>query len=93
MAKLIYSMIPSLDGYGEASEGDLGTGAGDEEVTLWTNDVLVAARRIYRSVGFTLRDQASHHSFGHNLVGQNWTLRLGEDSTARRAEPAGRPPG
>ena len=27
MAKLIYSMITSLDGYAEAAEGDLGTGA------------------------------------------------------------------
>lgn len=28
MAKLIYSMITSLDGYAEAAEGDLGTGRG-----------------------------------------------------------------
>ncbi|MBP2370434.1 dihydrofolate reductase family protein [Pseudonocardia parietis] len=32
MAELIYSMITSLDGYAEAAEGDLGTGADDEEV-------------------------------------------------------------
>ncbi len=31
MAKLIYSMITSLDGYAEAAEGDLGNGAQDRE--------------------------------------------------------------
>ncbi|MEU3839352.1 GNAT family N-acetyltransferase [Streptomyces sp. NPDC028635] len=50
--------------------------AGYEQVTLWTNDVLVAARKIYRSFGFTLADEERHHSFGHDLVGQNWTLDL-----------------
>ncbi|GAA1640891.1 GNAT family N-acetyltransferase [Actinoplanes couchii] len=50
--------------------------AGYQRVTLWTNDVLVAARRIYESFGFTLTDQEPHHSFGHDLVGQNWMVEL-----------------
>ncbi len=50
--------------------------AGYRRVTLWTNDVLVSARRIYQSFGFLLADQEPHHSFGHDLVGQNWTLDL-----------------
>jgi GNAT superfamily N-acetyltransferase len=47
---------------------------GCREVTLWTNDVLASARRIYESVGFELVDEERHHSFGHDLVGQHWRL-------------------
>jgi GNAT superfamily N-acetyltransferase len=50
--------------------------AGYDRITLWTNDVLVAARRIYQAAGFTLDDQAPHHSFGKDLVGQNWSRSL-----------------
>ena len=50
--------------------------AGYRQVTLWTNDVLVSARRIYETFGFTLTEQQPHHSFGHDLIGQNWTLDL-----------------
>jgi DNA-binding MarR family transcriptional regulator/N-acetylglutamate synthase-like GNAT family acetyltransferase len=50
---------------------------GYRQLTLWTNDILVAARRIYQAEGFRLASEAQHHSFGHDLVGQTWTLDLG----------------
>ena len=50
--------------------------AGYSGITLWTNDVLVDARRIYQRAGFTLDNESRHHSFGQDLVGQNWSRRL-----------------
>jgi GNAT superfamily N-acetyltransferase len=50
--------------------------AGYQRVTLWTNDVLVSARKIYQAVGFVLVEEERHRSFGHDLVGQNWLLEL-----------------
>jgi GNAT superfamily N-acetyltransferase len=50
----------------------LGYGA----LTLWTNDILHAARKIYLAQGFRLVAEERHRSFGHDLVGQTWTLSL-----------------
>jgi DNA-binding MarR family transcriptional regulator/predicted GNAT family acetyltransferase len=50
--------------------------AGYKKLTLWTNDVLVEARRIYERNGFELVEEEHHHSFGRDLVGQNWDLML-----------------
>jgi DNA-binding MarR family transcriptional regulator/GNAT superfamily N-acetyltransferase len=50
--------------------------AGYREMLLWTNDILLAARRIYETCGFVLIQENRHHSFGHDLVGQVWTKDL-----------------
>jgi GNAT superfamily N-acetyltransferase len=50
--------------------------AGYSKMMLWTNDVLVSARRIYEAFRFHLVAEDHHHSFGHDLVGQNWELDL-----------------
>jgi DNA-binding MarR family transcriptional regulator/N-acetylglutamate synthase-like GNAT family acetyltransferase len=49
---------------------------GYRELTLWTNDILHAARRIYEGFGFKLVRSEPHHSFGKDLVGQYWSLTL-----------------
>lgn len=50
--------------------------AGYKKVVLWTQSILVGAHRIYERAGFRLVNEAPHHSFGKDLVGQTWELWL-----------------
>lgn len=49
---------------------------GYKEMTLWTQSILVAARGIYQAVGFRCVKQEPHHSFGVDLVGETWEMKL-----------------
>jgi DNA-binding MarR family transcriptional regulator/GNAT superfamily N-acetyltransferase len=49
---------------------------GYRKIMLWTNSILLAARGIYAKQGYRLVKSESHHSFGHDLVGEIWELDL-----------------
>jgi DNA-binding MarR family transcriptional regulator/GNAT superfamily N-acetyltransferase len=46
------------------------------KVTLWTQSVLTAARRIYERMGFKLIQHEAHDTFGKELIGETWELEL-----------------
>jgi DNA-binding MarR family transcriptional regulator/GNAT superfamily N-acetyltransferase len=50
--------------------------AGYQRMTLWTQSILTAARRIYADLGFRLIESARHRSFGADLVEETWELDL-----------------
>lgn len=49
---------------------------GYRKITLWTQSILVAARRIYQDAGFVLVATEPHRSFGQSLIGETWEMEL-----------------
>ncbi|MBV8920001.1 bifunctional helix-turn-helix transcriptional regulator/GNAT family N-acetyltransferase [Bradyrhizobium sp.] len=49
---------------------------GYRRMTLWTQSILVAARKIYQDAGFSLVKSEPHRSFGQNLIGETWEREL-----------------
>jgi DNA-binding MarR family transcriptional regulator/GNAT superfamily N-acetyltransferase len=49
---------------------------GYRRMTLWTQSILVAARKIYQDAGFALVKSEPHRSFGQNLTGETWEREL-----------------
>jgi len=75
--------------YVEASARGLGIGhhlvgetirfarqAGYQRLTLWTNDVLTDARRLYEKAGFRMTKTWRHADFGPEMTGETWDLDL-----------------
>jgi GNAT superfamily N-acetyltransferase len=50
--------------------------SGYRQITLWTQSNLIPARALYAKSGFVLDASEPHHSFGHALVAEQWTLTL-----------------
>jgi DNA-binding MarR family transcriptional regulator/N-acetylglutamate synthase-like GNAT family acetyltransferase len=51
--------------------------AGYRKVTLWTQSILSAARKLYEGHGFRKVAAEPHESFGAKLVAETWELDLG----------------
>jgi DNA-binding MarR family transcriptional regulator/GNAT superfamily N-acetyltransferase len=49
---------------------------GYRRIVLWTHDVLVAARHIYRELGFQKTATETHADFGKPVVAETWSLDL-----------------
>lgn len=49
---------------------------GYRRIILWTNDVLVAARNIYRACGFRLVASTPQSDYGPSIVSEDWELLL-----------------
>jgi DNA-binding MarR family transcriptional regulator/GNAT superfamily N-acetyltransferase len=49
---------------------------GYRRITLWTQSILVAARKIYQDAGFVLVASEPHRSFGQSLIGETWEMKL-----------------
>jgi DNA-binding MarR family transcriptional regulator/N-acetylglutamate synthase-like GNAT family acetyltransferase len=49
---------------------------GYRKITLWTQSILVAARKIYQDAGFVLVAAEPHRSFGQSLIGETWEREL-----------------
>jgi len=56
---------------------------GYRKLTLWTQANLLAARQIYRNAGFKLVSTEPHNSFGVELVGEYWELKLDRDGETK----------
>ena len=55
---------------------DFASAHGYSKMQLWTNDVLISARRIYEGAGFRLIEEEEHDSWGKPLTSQTWELDL-----------------
>lgn len=50
--------------------------AGYQRMTLWTNDVLIPARKLYETLDFKCVAREPYRGFGHDLIGETWEKAL-----------------
>lgn len=50
--------------------------AGYRRMTLWTNDILTAARKLYAARGWHLASAEPVHQFGQAMVSETWEVEL-----------------
>ncbi len=55
---------------------DFACAAGYRRMTLWTNDVLVPARKLYQNLGFVMVASEPYQGFGQDLVSETWERDL-----------------
>ena len=60
--------------------------AGYSQITLWTHQVLTAARAIYRKAGFQCVEEWTHDEFGKPEVSETWQLDLSSHSQVQAAQ-------
>ncbi len=55
---------------------DFARAAGYRRMTLWTNDILTAARRLYAARGFAMTAAEPVTQFGQGMVSETWEVEL-----------------
>ena len=76
---LLVEPIARRQGIGQRLVGEcvgFASACGYRRMTLWTQSILIAARKIYQDAGFELVRSEPHRSFGQNLVGETWERQL-----------------
>ena len=50
--------------------------AGYEDVVLWTQSILLPARRLYARFGFVLEESWDYDGFADGLISESWRLKF-----------------
>ncbi len=65
-----------IGGHLLAAAIDFARNAGYGSITLWTMQMLTAARKLYANAGFTLSHSEPRFAYGRSIVDETWDLDL-----------------